>query len=109
MGFTKTGIAAAICLVIATSSHAMDVDRMGDVAHGKRLAENWCASCHQLSPGQPSTGKSVPAFAQIAQSSTFSSDHLAYLLYNPHPNMAKLALSRSAIDDIAAYVMSLKK
>jgi len=27
----------------------------------------------------------------------------------PHPNMAKLSLSRSAVDDIAAYIVPLKK
>jgi hypothetical protein len=28
---------------------------------------------------------------------------------SPHPKMAQLALSRSAVDDIAAYIASLKK
>jgi len=32
-----------------------------------------------------------------------------YLLLDLHPKMAKLALSRRAINDIAAYILSLKK
>lgn len=101
----------AIPLVVAAAllaQHARAADA-GDAAYGRRLAENWCASCHIVSAGQPAPNKGAPAFAAIAQSSDFSAQRLAYLLLDPHPKMAKLALSRTAIDDIAAYIMSLKK
>jgi len=98
--------AAAACALITTSCYGQQA---GSSAQGRRLAENWCASCHLVSPEQKSARGTAPAFAQIAKSPTFNADRLAYLLYDPHPNMAKLALSRRAIDDIAAYVISLKK
>ncbi len=81
----------------------------GDAARGLRLADNWCASCHLVSPEQKTIARAAPPFSEVAQSSTFNADHLAYLLYDPHPKMAKLGLSRRAIDDIAAYVLSLRK
>lgn len=104
-------VAIAVYLLPTTSSYATDGEPVhtGDAVRGLRLAENWCASCHLVSAEQKSTSRAAPPFAQIAQSPTFDSDHLAYLLYDPHPNMAKLALSRRAIDDIAAYVISLRK
>jgi mono/diheme cytochrome c family protein len=80
----------------------------GDAAYGRGLAENWCASCHVVSAGQRPTNKGAPAFATIAQSQDFNAERLAYLLLDPHPKMAKLALSRKAINDIAAYIRSLK-
>ena len=77
--------------------------------YGRRLAENWCASCHVVSAGQRSTDAHAPSFGTIAQSPDFNADRLAYLLLDPHPKMAKLALSRRAINDIAAYILSIKK
>jgi mono/diheme cytochrome c family protein len=102
----------AAWLLPTLSGYAVDGETTpaGDAAHGEHLAQNWCASCHLVSAEQKSTRKAAaPPFATIAQSSTFNADRLAYLLYDPHPKMAKLVLSRAAIEDIAAYVLSLKK
>lgn len=74
-----------------------------------RLSENWCASCHAVSAGQRPNNKGGPPFSRIAQSSDFNEERLAYLLLDPHPKMAKLALSRKAINNIAAHTMSLKE
>jgi mono/diheme cytochrome c family protein len=80
-----------------------------DAEYGRGLAENWCASCHVVSAGQHPTSAHAPSFGTIAQSPDFNADRLAYLLLDPHPKMAKLALSRRAINDISAYILSLKK
>ncbi len=96
-------------LVVATASLLPELAAADDVEYGRRLAENWCASCHVVSPGQRPTAGQVPSFSTIAQSSDFNADRLAYLLLDPHPKMAKLALSRRAINDIADYILSLKK
>ena len=103
--------AVAACLPPTISGYAQNAEPLhaGDAARGLRLADNWCSSCHLVSPEQKTPSRGAPPFAEIAQSPTFNSDHLAYLLYDPHPTMAKLALSRRAIDDIAAYVLSLRK
>jgi hypothetical protein len=50
----------------------------------------------------------VPPFTRIAQSSNINGDSLAHLLESPDPKMGKLAHSRAALDDIAAYIVSLK-
>jgi mono/diheme cytochrome c family protein len=101
----------AACLLLTISGHAQNVETLhaGSTARGLRLADNWCSSCHLVSPEQKTSSRGAPPFSEIAQSQTFNSDHLAYLLNDPHPKMAKLALSRRAIDDIAAYVLSLRK
>jgi mono/diheme cytochrome c family protein len=81
----------------------------GDAAYGRGLAIRWCSSCHLVSADQQHSKPGVPTFATIAQSPNFNADRLALLMLAPHPNMAKLALSRSAIDDIAAYILSLRQ
>jgi len=95
--------------LIAASSLLSQFAYAGSPEHGRILAENWCSSCHAVSVGRPSSGRSAPPFTAIAQSPDFNADHLAYLLLDPHPKMAKLGLSRKAIEDIAGYINSLKQ
>jgi mono/diheme cytochrome c family protein len=104
-------LVAAACLLPTISGYAQSAEPLhaGDAERGLRLADNWCSSCHLVSSEQKTPGRGAPPFSEIAQSQTFNADHLAYLLNDPHPKMAKLGLSRRAIDDIAAYVLSLRK
>jgi mono/diheme cytochrome c family protein len=100
---------AASTILIVTIASLFPLAAMADdAAYGRRLAENWCASCHAVSADARSTNPHAPPFGTIAKSSDFSAEHLAYLLLDPHPKMAKLVLSRRAINDIAAYISSLK-
>jgi mono/diheme cytochrome c family protein len=92
--------ALSLCTVAAHSA---------DAEHGRDLAKRWCASCHVVSSDQLSANADVPPFATIAQSPNFDPKRLAYFLLEPHPKMPQMALSRSAADDIAAYIQSLKR
>lgn len=74
-----------------------------DANNGKRLAERWCVSCHIVGPNQQSATTQAPPFSEIAKQ-TRSSSTLAYFLLDPHPKMPDVGLSRSAADDIAAYI-----
>jgi mono/diheme cytochrome c family protein len=80
-----------------------------DPEHGLALAKRWCASCHVVSPEQQRASADVPPFATIARAPNFDAKQLAYFLLNPHPKMPDLPLSRTAADDIAAYIATLKK
>jgi len=78
-----------------------------DIAHGRALAQRWCAACHVVSAGQKEANADAPPFATIARSN-ISAQALAYFLLDPHPKMPTLPLSRTAADDIVAYIESLK-
>jgi mono/diheme cytochrome c family protein len=80
-----------------------------DANHGLALAKRWCASCHLVSPEQQRANADAPPFATVARAPGFDARQLAYFLLNPHPKMPDLPLSRTAADDIAAYIASLKK
>ena len=77
--------------------------------HGLDLAKRWCASCHVVSPDQQRASSDAPPFATIARAPNFNTRQLAYFLLEPHPKMPDLPLSRSAADDIAAYIATLAK
>ena len=96
-------------LLISSGSATDNAAGVGDAAYGRGLAIRWCSSCHLVTTDQLRSKPGAPPFATIAQSQDFNADRLARLMLAPHPNMAKLALSRAAVDDIAAYILSLKK
>jgi hypothetical protein len=55
-----------------------------------------------------SASADVPPFAAIANSPNFDPKRLAYFPLEPHPKMQQMAISRSAADDIAADIETLK-
>lgn len=111
MGNLKLAASAvAAWLILSGAPFAMDNEsNYGDAEYGRGLAIRWCSSCHLVTADQQRSMPGAPAFATIAQSTTINGDRLAHLLLAPHPKMAKLALSRAAVDDIAAYIASLKR
>jgi mono/diheme cytochrome c family protein len=104
------GVAVALWLLLPGALFAIDNEsHYGDAEYGRGLAIRWCGSCHLVAADQQRSMPGAPPFATIAQSGNMNGDRLAHLLLAPHPKMAKLALSRPALDDIAAYIVSLKK
>jgi mono/diheme cytochrome c family protein len=103
MKVVSLSLAAAAAVVLSTvASYSADVE------HGRNLAERWCASCHLVSPDQKRASADVSPFAAIARSPDFDAKSLAYFLLDPHPKMPELPLSRTAANDLAAYIESLK-
>lgn len=82
---------------------------VGDAISGRQLAERWCSSCHVVSP-TPSTGTSngAPTFAAIANQKSTTALSLRVFLQTPHGRMPDLHLSRDEIDDLGAYMLSLR-
>jgi mono/diheme cytochrome c family protein len=76
------------------------------VAEGRAIAQRWCASCHVVSQKQSAGVEGVPSFAVIA--STRTDQAIGSFLFDPHPPMAGLALTRSQIADLIAYIKSQK-
>lgn len=102
-------IAKSVSLIAAALFFCPISAYSADAEHGRDLAKRWCASCHLVSPDQQSASADVPPFATIANSLNFDPKRLAYFLLEPHPKMPQMALSRSAADDIAAYINTLKR
>jgi mono/diheme cytochrome c family protein len=114
---------AAFCmtLVIATSlagialaqtkpgaEPAPGVDPKPDARNGERLALQWCADCHVVTPAQKQATAAVPTFAEIARRRDFNAAQLALFLLNPHPVMPNMALTRKEAADLAAYIGTRK-
>ena len=80
----------------------------GDVDAGKALAQTWCKSCHVVDRTSGGTDV-VPPFAAIASDRTLTPDRLRAFLANPRHPMPNPQLANTEIEDLVAYIQSLKR
>ena len=99
----KLGVLAAAISMILLSGALW----AGDLEVGRALAEQWCRSCHLIDPGQQQAADTAPPFAEIANDPVTTRAGLQAWLFDPHPPMPNLDLTRREIDDLTAYVLSL--
>lgn len=79
-----------------------------DLAKGGQLARQWCANCHVIGPGAGSTTQQGPPSLPSVAASGMTADQIRGFLTHPHGEMPDLSLSRAEIDDLIAYVQSLR-
>jgi mono/diheme cytochrome c family protein len=92
-------------LALASASPA----EAGSVARGKAIAERWCVLCHVVGPNQSSApADGAPSFLELSKTAAENDTKLRSFLVAPHPPMPNLSLSRREIDDVLAYIASLK-
>jgi mono/diheme cytochrome c family protein len=97
-------------LAVTLAAGPVPPDQPGDPAAGHRLAKTWCSSCHVVDSSQ-TTGSATgaPPFPAVARMSSTTPISLRVFLQTPHARMPNLQLSRDEIDDVIAYILSLKK
>ena len=75
---------------------------------GETLAQQWCAGCHAIRPGQQSPNPKAPTFPAIAAEPSATDYSLRVFLKTTHATMPNYRIDPDAIDDIVAYIRSLK-
>lgn len=99
---------AALVLVVLAGVAAGSPSAAAEVAKGEQLARQWCANCHVIGGNAPATvQQGPPSFQAIAQAS-LTADQLRAFLSHPHGAMPDLALTRSEIDNLIAYINTLR-
>lgn len=79
-----------------------------DADNGRELARRLCVSCHAVEAGAATMQSDVPSFRSIANRPGQTRESLTNWLALPHPPMPKLDLSRQEIQDLGAYLLSLR-
>jgi mono/diheme cytochrome c family protein len=98
----------ALMLALASVGPAVAQDA-GDADAGRKIAETWCINCHVVAPGQTrGSSNGAPPFTAIAAQSAMTPMALSAFLQTPHHRMPDLQLSRTQIDDVSAYIFSLR-
>jgi mono/diheme cytochrome c family protein len=97
-------LSAAIALAISAPFAAAQ-EAGGNIAHGRRLAERWCGTCHALNtPGR----RGVASFVQVARLPSTTALSLRAFLYTSHADMPNIQLSSADADDLIAFILSQK-
>jgi hypothetical protein len=67
-----------------------------------------CATCHVVVPDQQNGNDEVPTFMAIAHKYADKPGFLKAFLVEPHRPMPDLSLTRQQIQDLIAYIESLR-
>jgi mono/diheme cytochrome c family protein len=81
----------------------------GDAAKGAALAQGWCSKCHALAPGQESPNPKAPRFPAVANEPTATTYALRVFLKTPHSTMPDFKIPPDQIDDLVAFIHSLRR
>ena len=94
------------CL-LASSAAAL----AGDAVLGREVAQKLCVNCHIIEPGGAAdeVNPSIPSFMAIAGKPGQTESIIRGFLIDPHPPMPDIHLTAHELDNIAAYIMSLKE
>jgi cytochrome c2 len=99
--FTAAGLAVLAGTVAA--------QEMGDAKRGHLLAETICSECHAIDRGAPrSRNGNAPTFETLANTRGMTDMALRVALRTSHREMPNLVLKAQEVDDVIAYIGTLK-
>jgi mono/diheme cytochrome c family protein len=82
----------------------------GDPVAGGSIAQRGCAQCHVTGANASQAAvNGVPTFIGLARDPSIDIARLRGFMQAPHPSMPDLALTRREIDDVTAYILSLRQ
>ena len=98
-----------LAMLLLAASPAWAQTPAAGLAHGRALAETWCAHCHIVGPEARQGGDAAPSFASIAARAPLP-DALRSWLSQRHRNaMPNYNLTPAEIDDLIGYLLSLRR
>lgn len=97
-----TRFVAAVGVALLLGSASVQAQ---DVLNGRHLAERWCSSCHATSTRGSDAAKS---FEAIAASPAGEPARMRRFLVEPHAPMPPIQLAQPEVEDLVAYVASLR-
>ena len=99
-------VGAALC-ALTSAAYGQTA---ASIARGQEIAERACGGCHALSgpPGRTVEGTDVPSFRSIAARPNQTPQRLQSFVMTPHRPMPGINLSLAEVNDVVAYLLSLK-
>ena len=85
-------------------------EQVGVPQLGRQYAEFNCASCHAIDAGKKlSPNPNAPAFQTVADTPGMTYIAIRAWLHTSHPTMPNLIVDSDRMDDLAAYIATLRK
>ena len=113
-GIRTTVLSSGFALILligltVAPAGAADLTAAAKAERGKFLARHWCTSCHVVERDGGHGTDAAPPFPKLADDPAYTETRLKVWLTAPHPPMPDPGLSRREIDEIAAYIISLRR
>lgn len=94
-----------IAMTMNQSAHAS-----GNAKNGKKIAEKFCAVCHETAAGASRPHENRPAsFQEIADTPGMGELALKVFFQTPHKQMPNLSITGQVRDDLITYITGLKR
>ncbi len=98
-------LTGALLLGLSGAAWAQDAD----VAAGKAYAEQICAACHAVQPGERDSPLfEAPPFQDVAETPGMTELALSVWLQSSHPTMPNIILEPDDMRNVVAYIRSLE-
>lgn len=101
---TRLISALVIAAAISTAAQAQE----GSVAEGRAYAVSVCARCHEIGIGIMSPNPKAPPFSVVANTRGMTGAALHAILRTPHRQMPDLVIPPKEMENLIAYILSLK-
>ena len=108
LGCASEAAAAVVCLLGLAPFNAGRADTLGNAREGHAYAQEHCAECHGVEPGDVSPELAAPPFAEVARTPGMTERALSVWLVTSHPTMPNFIIPDTVRDDLIAYIMGLK-
>ena len=102
-------IALAALLLIRLHNAAGAPLAQDSISAGQRLAEAWCKRCHSLEATTAGTLSRAPDFVRIANRTSTTELSLKVFLRSNHRSMPNLIIAPDQADDLASFILSLRR
>jgi mono/diheme cytochrome c family protein len=108
--YSILALALSLPLFACTAPEGSDSNA---VQRGRAVAEQWCSSCHRISPDQQARAArpswaSAPSFMAIAQYPNVDRDYLRGLASKFYCPMTTFRLRKDDQEDVVSYILSLR-
>lgn len=110
-GALATIVLSCIGCACAQTTTTSNLQRQGDIAEGRRLAEIHCARCHDIGAEGDSRHPSAPRFRMLSLNYPVTALEEAFgegILVG-HPAMPEFRLEPAQIDHLLAYIESVQE
>jgi mono/diheme cytochrome c family protein len=81
---------------------------LGNVAAGLEYAQKVCSDCHAVEKDTAMLFSQVPSFQEVADTQGMTPRALIVWLTTSHPKMPDLIIPPDDMDNVVAYIMSLR-
>lgn len=101
---------AMLILLAPLAASAQTDQSAGDRQAGRAIAVGSCSECHLVPGGPaPTSRRQGPPFTEVANLPTSTAPGLRSLLRAPHAGMPMFRFTDKELDDLVAYILSLRR